>query len=106
MNAAERIIELCGGPVVVAEICGTDISTVYRWTYPLERGGTGGTVPAGRHQRLLSGARLRGIDLRPEHFFDDLPPVSPPSASAADFAENAKSLPANESHRKEAVDAS
>ncbi len=72
-NIAQRIINKCGGPHAVAQMTGASVSRVYRWTYAKARGGTGGVIPARHHRPLLSEARKRGIDLRPEDFFD-LPP--------------------------------
>lgn len=49
---------------------GVHPSNVYRWTYPkTRRGGGGGLIPTSQQAQLLSVARRRGIDLRPEHFF-------------------------------------
>jgi hypothetical protein len=50
-------------------MCGIDLTWVYRWTYPVERGGTGGTVPSKHQARLLKEARARGLALKPAHFF-------------------------------------
>jgi hypothetical protein len=66
---AEVVIEICGGPRAVANICGVDVSRVHRWTYPPDRGGTGGIIPAKHQNTLLDAARSRGLALRPEHFF-------------------------------------
>lgn len=93
MQPAESIIAKCGGHDVVAQICGVNRTRVFRWTYPPERGGTGGFIPATHHQRLLSGARARGIDLRPEHFFADVPPVD-------EIAKNAIPLTDEEANEK------
>ena len=69
-SPAERVIEKCGGPQATASILGVHVSNVHRWKYPKERGGSDGRVP-GRHQYdLIVGAREKGIDLRPEDFFD------------------------------------
>lgn len=72
------------GVVVVSEITGVHSSRVHRWTYPKERGGTGGTIPSQHQQVLLDGALARGLGLRPSDFFelpdDDSPaPESPRS---------------------------
>lgn len=68
-NIAQSIVEKCGGHQAVAEMTGASVSRVFRWTYPKDRGGTDGIIPA-RHQRtLLNEATKRGIDLRPEDFF-------------------------------------
>jgi hypothetical protein len=66
---ADVVIEVCGGPRAVADMCGIDLTWVYRWTYPVERGGTGGTVPSKHQARLLKEARARGLALKPAHFF-------------------------------------
>lgn len=78
MNQAQRIIEKCGGGdagrgvAIVAEITGIHRSRIWRWTYPKERGGTGGTIPSNHQQEILVRARERGIDLTPEDFFEPL----------------------------------
>lgn len=36
------LISQVGGFKEAARICGVHFTTVYRWTYPRERGGTGG----------------------------------------------------------------
>ena len=69
MSVAESVIRKCGGAVAVARICGIDRTQVYRWTYPKERRGTGGVIPARHQAELLKRARERGIDLRPDDFF-------------------------------------
>lgn len=69
MNPAQTVITICGGFRAVAEMVGRDETRVYRWTYPKERGGTGGLIPADCQQVLLNAAKKRGIPLRPEHFF-------------------------------------
>lgn len=69
MEPAATIIELCGGASAVAEMLTRDSSRVHRWTYSKEKGGTGGRIPAELQEKLLTEARARGINLRPEHFF-------------------------------------
>lgn len=49
---------------------GADVSRVYRWTYPKEKGGTNGRIPTKHQQKLLDAARAEGIDLAPEDFFE------------------------------------
>ena len=66
---AQTVIDACGGFRAVAEMTGRDETRVRRWTYPKDRGGTGGLIPAEVQHVLMSAARARGIDLRPEHFF-------------------------------------
>lgn len=74
MNIAASIIEKCGGPKVVAAMCGVDVSRVHRWKYPPERGGSGGIIPAPHQITLLREARARGIPLTPADFFPTEPP--------------------------------
>lgn len=69
-NVADAIIRKCGGHNVVADICGVHVTRVYRWTYPKERGGCDGIIPAKRQAQLLHGARERGIGLAPNDFFE------------------------------------
>lgn len=69
MEPASSIIKMCGGFAAVAEMVRRDKTRVHRWTYPKDRGGTGGLIPSDCQQELLGAARARGIDLRPEHFF-------------------------------------
>ena len=73
MNPAAAIVKKCGGAQAVADLVGVHVSNVHRWTYPRERGGTGGHVPARHQQAILDAARRLGIDLTPADFFD-LPP--------------------------------
>jgi len=74
-NVARHIISKFGdgdfkvGVPVVAGILGLDVTRVYRMTYPKNKGGTGGLVPAQHQQPLLEQARVRSVDLRPEDFF-------------------------------------
>lgn len=70
MNIAQNIISKLGGYQIAAEILKTDISTVYRWTYPKERGGTGGTIPAKQQPKILKAALEKGIEVSPADFFD------------------------------------
>jgi hypothetical protein len=69
MEPAYTIITICGGFRAVAEMIGRDETRVRRWTYPKERGGTDGLIPTDAGQALMAEARLRGIPLKPEHFF-------------------------------------
>lgn len=68
-NPAQRIIEKCGGPQIVAEMAEVTVGRVYRWTKPVEQGGTGGFVPTKRQHRILESAMERGIPLKPDDFF-------------------------------------
>jgi hypothetical protein len=77
-TVADHVIEKCGGPKVVSEWLGLDLSNVYRFTYSRSNGGTDGIIPAKHQAALLTKARENGIDLRPDDFFvTDDPPTSP-----------------------------
>jgi hypothetical protein len=67
---ASNIIAKCGGHRIVAEWTGVDISRVHRWTYPSERGGTGGVIPAKHQPTILDKARAAGVKLSPADFFE------------------------------------
>ena len=69
MNPAANIIKLFGGPTEVARITGVHRTRVHAWKTAKEKGGSGGRVPIKHIDRLLSVAKERNIDLRPEHFF-------------------------------------
>lgn len=78
-TAADHVIEKCGGFKQVSEWLDLDLSAVYRFTYPRERGGTDGVIPARHQAMLLQKARENGVDLRPDDFFvspvDEAPPA-------------------------------
>lgn len=68
-NIAETIVKKCGGAKVVSDWLRVDISRVYRWTYPKNKGGSDGVIPARRQADLLRKARENGIELDPSDFF-------------------------------------
>ncbi len=91
LEPAHTIIQLCGGFASVASMTDRSEIRVRRWTYPKDRGGTGGLIPADCQQTLLSAARAQGIPLTPAHFFpesktalapEDEPQTSTPSDAA------------------------
>lgn len=45
LDPAYSIIAMCGGAAAVARVTRRSVTRVYRWTYPEERGGTGGIIP-------------------------------------------------------------
>lgn len=73
LEPARTVIEICGGFAATARLADRDTTRVHRWTYPKERGGTGGLIPADCQVALLKAAKDAGIDLRPEHFFTSSP---------------------------------
>lgn len=69
IKRAARVIEICGGVPAVAKALGRGPSRVYSWTYPKDRHGTDGYIPARDQEALLGYARASGIDLCPDDFF-------------------------------------
>ena len=69
MEPAHTIIAKCGGASTVARWLNVDASRPLRWTYPKERGGTGGFIPAKHQTALLEMAQANRIDLSPADFF-------------------------------------
>jgi len=69
MEPAQTIIGRCGGIAVIARWLGLDHSTVRRWTYTREQGGTGGHVPAKHQTQLLGIAVQNGVQITPADFF-------------------------------------
>ena len=70
---AETVIHICGGVSETARLSGRSTISVRRWTYPEERGGTGGLVPSKAQKVLLEAARSEGVPLQPEHFHEPSP---------------------------------
>lgn len=77
---AQRVIHKFGGARALCralnEVCGEDKryynpSSIYRWTYPRDKGGTGGTIPTRAMVYIFKAARLYGLLLTEEDFFPD-----------------------------------
>jgi len=60
---ANRIIAKFGNARNLAKLLKMEPSAVYKWTYPVERGGTGGLVPAASLRKVMRQADLAGIEL-------------------------------------------
>lgn len=69
LDPANTVIRALGGFEAVAAITGKHISRVYRWTYPKERGGTGGYIPQTDAEVLLRHARQHDIPITADSFF-------------------------------------
>ena len=54
---------------MVADALRIAATTVYRWTYPVERGGTGGVIPIKRMHQMISYAQKKGVRLSIKDFF-------------------------------------
>jgi hypothetical protein len=65
MYPAKRVICAFGGAASLAKAVNRDVSRILRWTYPAERGGTGGSIPGGTKMlnTILAAAQERGISL-------------------------------------------
>lgn len=63
---AKRVIAKLGGAYSAARISGLEVSAIYRWTYPKERGGTEGLIPAASLARVIDAAAKEGIELTSE----------------------------------------
>jgi hypothetical protein len=70
MTIAARIIDKCGGVAKTADLVGKSESWVHRWTYPKEKGGTGGRVPRTAQEAILAAARQGLVDVQPADFFE------------------------------------
>lgn len=71
LTQAERIIERFGGARRLAEALSAvgefrHPSVVYKWTYPKDRGGTGGLIPTAAWPDILKAARHFGIYMTEE----------------------------------------
>lgn len=62
-TAAQRVIDAFGGASKLSELTGIDKSSVYRWTYPREKGGTEGAIPHANHGKIIAVAYLNKIKL-------------------------------------------
>lgn len=82
-TTAERVIVKCGGYQTVAKWLGLSLAQVYKFTYPREKGGTGGVIPARHQPTLLTIARENDIPLSPNDFFDLEPTASAKPGAAA-----------------------
>lgn len=60
---AQRIIDRFGGARRLAKLLRFDPSRVYKWTYPRDKGGTGGLVPAAVIPRIQALADIEGISI-------------------------------------------
>jgi hypothetical protein len=71
ITQAERVIDKFGGARRLATILTamgkkTDYSTIYKWTYPKIKRGTGGLIPSHMWADIYLAARLEGVVLTKE----------------------------------------
>jgi len=60
---AKRIIRKFGGARRLAKLLGYEPSRVYKWTYPRDKGGTDGLVPAAVVPKIQALADLEKVSL-------------------------------------------
>jgi hypothetical protein len=60
-SQARRIFQKFGNARRLAQAIGCQPSTVYRWDYPKDKGGTGGLIPSSALPEVLEAARQAGI---------------------------------------------
>lgn len=68
---ARRIISLFGSPYKMSQYVRVSPAQIYKWTWPKEKGGTGGLIPAQAMAEVLRGARLAGILIGPDDLYPD-----------------------------------
>ena len=65
-DAISTLIAKFGGARALAEAIGRDPASVYRWSHPKSRGGTGGRIPPAAVPNILAAAKERGIAISAE----------------------------------------
>lgn len=85
LEPASTVLAKIGGVEVASKVTGKHVSRVYRWTYPREKGGTGGVIPHDDATKLLKYAGENSIPLTAADFFmvDEGPPSTGEPATAA-----------------------
>jgi hypothetical protein len=63
VSQAQTIIDKFGGVPALAKATGFSLNSVYKWTYPKEKGGTGGLIPASKLPEVYMAAQRLGIEL-------------------------------------------
>ena len=71
---AKRVITKLGGPRAVSGMLAMSTQGVYKWMWPMDKGGTGGLIPHRRQIELMVAAKQRGIILSKDDFFPKDPP--------------------------------
>lgn len=69
MNAAECAIQKFGGVSQLAKAIGRDRTSVWRWTQPTSKGGTGGFIPTRNVPLILEVAKKRGISFKKNELY-------------------------------------
>lgn len=66
---AKRVITKLGGPRAVSGMLAMSTQSIYKWMWPMSKGGTGGLIPVRRQIELMVAAKQRGIILTKDDFF-------------------------------------
>jgi len=80
INDAKSVIEKFGGIKALASAINKDPATIYRWTYPKIKGGTGGLIPTSSLNKITEAAQRLNISL------EDSSPTSCIESTSADPA--------------------
>lgn len=83
LEPASTVLAKIGGVEIAAQITGKHVSRIYRWTYPRNKGGTGGVIPHEDATKLLKHASDHKIALTPSDFFMVEATSTPPPELAA-----------------------
>lgn len=63
LEPAASVIAALGGVPTLAKGIGTTTTTVQRWRWPKEIGGTGGVIPHWRHKDIIAFAEKCGVHI-------------------------------------------
>lgn len=71
VTQADRIIKKFGGAIKLGLAlkkigCGRSLSSIHKWTYPKEKGGTNGLIPNAVLFDIVQAAKVAGIKLTDE----------------------------------------
>ncbi len=71
ISQAERVLRKFGGPrrlAVLLKMMGRDrnVATIYKWTYPRDKGGSDGIIPTSAWDDIMAAARFDGIIISSE----------------------------------------
>ena len=63
MKPAHDIVTALGGNTAVADICGVSRATVWKWSQPRKKGGTGGVIPVEHAPKIVDAGKKIGLDV-------------------------------------------
>lgn len=62
---AQRFIKKAGGVSALARMMNCDRTTIYKWLYPKNKGGTDGLIPSSRIADIEFAFSVAGIEIKP-----------------------------------------